>query len=367
MRKHILFVIILAYSILLGHSASADTLREASKSNSEKNVVILCYHQFHVKKLLDASASLDNAYTISIEDFRAQMDEIKREGYTVIPINDYLDYLAGKKDIPDKSVVITIDDGYLSVYKYAYPLLKSYKYPFTIYVYSDWIGATKLSMTWDVIREMDKSGIVTVGSHTRRHPYMTKPSFVHSPKYKEMIHDEVYNSKVAIEKEIGHPITTLAYPYGAYNEDVILEVIKSGYLAAVSVNSGSTNKNRNEWALNRMIVRNDTNMGMFISMLRNMPIDVDYTLLTPYDGQAVEAASVSFNARILNPDVISHPIHIYINGVDHTSELDLSKLNNGIITGSVTNYKKGYNMITIFSHDKATGCFREASWSFFSK
>ena len=343
------------------------TASESKKAEIKKNVLILCYHQFHVGTYKDASTSAANAYSISVADFKRQLDEIKKEGCTVISMDDYIDHLAGKKDIPEKSVIITIDDGYLSAYKYAYPLLKAYKYPSTFYVYSNWVGATKSSMTWDNVKEMDKSGFVTIGSHSRSHPYLTKPAITNSPKYKEILRDEIYNSKVIIEKELGHPITTFAYPYGTYNEDAILEVIKAGYSAAVSVKSGINNSSRDEWSMNRIIIRNDTGFRTFIALLNHYPIELDYALLTPYDGQTVQSASFSLSMNITNYQALSNTPKFYINGVDHTHQLDLSKINNGIITGSISGYKKGYNMITILSNDKATGGFREASWSFFAK
>lgn len=166
---------------------------------------------------------------------------------------------------------------------------------------------------------------------------------------------------------MGHSITTFAYPYGAYNEDTILEVIRSGYMAAVGVNSGVNDKTRNEWALNRMIVRHDTGINGFMAMLHNKPIGVDYSLLHPYDGQAVAAASCPLKVKIHNPDEITNVVYLFINGADHTKEIDLSKLNNGIITGSISGYKKGFNMITVLSRDKVSGSLREVSWSFFSK
>lgn len=340
---------------------------ESKKAEIKKNVLILCYHQFHVGTYKDTATSAANAYSVSVTNFKRQLEQIKKENYTVIPINDYIDYLAGKKDIPERSVIITIDDGYKSAYTYAYPLLKSYKYPFTVYVYSNWINTGTSSMTWDEIKDMEKSGLATIGSHSRSHPYFTKPAIVDSPKYKEILRDEIYNSKIIIEKELGHKITTFAYPYGAYNEDAILEVIKAGYNAAVSVKSGINDSSRDEWTMNRMIIRSDTTLSKFIAILNHYPIGIDYALLTPYDGQIIQSASFSLSMNITNYQVLSNTPKFYINGVDHTHQLDLSKVNNGIITGSISGYKKGYNMITILSNDKATGGFREASWSFFAK
>ncbi len=348
-------------------ASSTVSASESKKAEIKKNVLILCYHQFHVGEYKDQASAMANAYSISVANFKRQLDEIKRENFTVITIDDYIDYLAGKKDIPEKSVIITIDDGYKSAYTYAYPLLKSYKYPFTIYVYSNWINAGTISMTWDEIKEMEKSGLVTVGSHSRSHPYLTKPAITNSPKYKEILRDEIFNSKIIIEKELGHPITTFAYPYGAYNEDAILEVIKAGYNAAVSVKSGINDSSRDEWSMNRVIIRNDTGFHTFIALLNHYPIELNYALLSPYDGQTVQSASFSLSMNITNYQALSNTPKFYINGVDHTYQLDLSKLNNGIITGSISGYKKGYNMITILSNDKATGGYRQASWSFFAK
>lgn len=176
MKKYIILsFVFLLFLVSVPVSQAAET---------EKNVVILCYHQFTLGQSAYTPGKLDNSYSISVKDFQAQMEAIRKEGYTVIPIDDYLAYLADKKDIPDKSVIITIDDGYRSFYNYAYPILKVFKYPATVYVYTNWIGSGKSAMSWDDVRELDKSGLITIGSHSRRHPFMTKSHLSNLPTIK---------------------------------------------------------------------------------------------------------------------------------------------------------------------------------------
>ena len=81
------------------------------------------------------------------------MEYLARNGYRVIPLAQLARFLDGKEPLPRKSVVITIDDGYRSTYEIAYPILKKYGFPATVFLYSDFVGAAD-AMTWAQMKEM---------------------------------------------------------------------------------------------------------------------------------------------------------------------------------------------------------------------
>ena len=78
---------------------------------------------------------------VSAPQFEAQLDWLARNNYQVLRLADVAGFLAGKKALPQRSVVITIDDGYETVYRHAFPLLKKYGFPATLFVYTDFIGS----------------------------------------------------------------------------------------------------------------------------------------------------------------------------------------------------------------------------------
>ena len=91
---------------------------------------------------------------IRTSKFRNQMQAIQDLKMNVLSLEDFVLWKQGKKTIPDKSVLITIDDGWLSVYTDAYPILKEFEYPFTIYLYTNYIDRGGRSMTSEMIKEM---------------------------------------------------------------------------------------------------------------------------------------------------------------------------------------------------------------------
>jgi peptidoglycan/xylan/chitin deacetylase (PgdA/CDA1 family) len=190
-------------------------------------VAVLGYHQFEENST--------DPWILPSATFRAQMQALKDAGITVIPMDDLLAWRRGERAIPAKSAVITIDDGYETGYTNAWPILNEFNYPFTMYVYTQFVGAGPKSITWDQLREMSKAG-VDIASHSRSHDFMTKPR--HRSKkisYADWLIRELGGAKVTIEKEIGIPVTTFAFPYGKHNQQAQDEGMKDGYQALFTV------------------------------------------------------------------------------------------------------------------------------------
>lgn len=193
-------------------------------------VIVLCYHRFEDRP--------KDSLAISPKDFEAQLQALKDQGISVIPMEDFLAWRRGEKNIPAKSAVITIDDGYVSGYKVAWPLLQQFEYPFTMFIYTDYIkGGPKSggqSMTWDQLAEMRDAG-VDIGSHTTSHSALNARKGKTDEQYKEWLKGELAGSKEAIENKLGIQVKTLAYPYGLHNEIVRQVALESGYEAAFTV------------------------------------------------------------------------------------------------------------------------------------
>jgi peptidoglycan/xylan/chitin deacetylase (PgdA/CDA1 family) len=123
-------------------------------------VIVFCYHRFE-----------DNprdSLAIAPNEFRTQMKELKDNGIVVIPMKDMLAWRRGEKSIPPKSAVITIDDGYVSGYEVAWPILKEFGYPFTMFIYTNYVGAGGKSISWAQLEQMRDAG-VDIESHTVSH------------------------------------------------------------------------------------------------------------------------------------------------------------------------------------------------------
>ncbi len=171
--------------------------------NDYVRVAVLGYHDFSTTRKV-------KEMVIRPAKFRSQMQAIKDLKLNVITLEDFILWKQGKKTIPDKSVLITIDDGWKSVYTDAYPILKEFGYPFTIYLYTNYIDRGGSSMTSEMIHEMMKNGC-TIGSHSVSHPM---PSIIrkHQRKgaaaYKKFIDNELGESKKILELNPAHPVIT---------------------------------------------------------------------------------------------------------------------------------------------------------------
>jgi peptidoglycan/xylan/chitin deacetylase (PgdA/CDA1 family) len=198
--------------------------------NLKSQVIVLCYHRFEDKP--------KDSLAIKPADFEAQMQALKDNGITVISMTDFLAWRRGEKGIPEKAAIISIDDGYLSGYKVAWPILKKFGYPFTMFLYTDYIkGGPKSggqSISWDQLAEMRDAG-VDIEGHTASHSSLNARKGKTDEQYLAWLKGEIVDSKEILEKNLGIQIKAFAYPYGLHNETVRNVVKEAGYEAAFTV------------------------------------------------------------------------------------------------------------------------------------
>ncbi len=199
------------------------------------SAVIIMYHRFGDDRYPTTSINLDQ--------FDQQLAYLKTAGYQVLPLPEIVDALQHNKSLPDKTVGIAIDDGFATVYAEAWPRFKKYNFPFTLFVATDPIGSTDM-MSWDQVRELAKSPLVTIGNHTATHPYLERLSM-------EQVQTEIVTAQQRLIKELGITPTLFAYPYGEYDTAVMNEVKKFGFVAAFGQISGAIGPNSNMFVLSR--------------------------------------------------------------------------------------------------------------------
>jgi peptidoglycan/xylan/chitin deacetylase (PgdA/CDA1 family) len=198
--------------------------------NLKSEVIVLCYHRFEDRP--------KDSLAIKPADFEAQMQALKDGGITVISMDDFLAWRRGEKGIPEKAAIISIDDGYLSGYNVAWPILKKFGYPFTMFVYTDYIkGGPKSggqSISWDQLAEMRDAG-VDIEGHTVSHSSLNARKGKTDEDYLAWLKGEIVGSKEILEKNLGVRVKAFAYPYGLHNQTVRDVVKQAGYEAAFTV------------------------------------------------------------------------------------------------------------------------------------
>ncbi len=198
-------------------------------ANGYQAIPILCYHRFGPR-----AAKLN----VTGQAFEQQMEFLAKNGYTVVTMERLARFLDGKEALPAKTVAITIDDGYRSTYEIAYPILKKYGFPASVYLYTDFVGASD-ALTWAQMKEMIASGVITIQPHSKSHANLTQRLKDESEaRYKERIRREVDAPISVIKDRLSEPMFTFAYPYGDVNEYVVDLLVKDSIAQGVTVTPG---------------------------------------------------------------------------------------------------------------------------------
>jgi peptidoglycan/xylan/chitin deacetylase (PgdA/CDA1 family) len=200
-------------------------------------VVIFGYHRF-VNNVRRPDTE------ITPQAFEAQMEELKNKGISVIPMQDFLAWRRGEKAIPVKSAILTFDDGWKSQHEVAWPILKKYNYPVTLFIYTEGIRPGHFSggesMSWDQLAEMRDAG-VDIQGHTATHSDLRRPydkvakKKLSPAEYEEWLEKEIAGSKQLIEQKLGVRVNCFAVPYGFHNDHIREVVMKAGYEALFTV------------------------------------------------------------------------------------------------------------------------------------
>jgi len=196
---------------------------------NEVFVPILMYH--HIEVNPKPEDPIWASLFVTPEQLDSQLLYFKSNGYNTISLDDLYQSLTSNTLLPKNPIVLTFDDGYKSFYQNAYPLLKKYKMKATEFVITQ-VETAPAYLSWDEIIEMDKSGLIEFGAHTRHHPNL--PDLTENSAI-----DEIVGSKKDIEEHINKPVKWFAYPYGGYNNSIIDKVQKSGFVGAVSTIYGA--------------------------------------------------------------------------------------------------------------------------------
>jgi peptidoglycan/xylan/chitin deacetylase (PgdA/CDA1 family) len=209
-------------------AAGGAVVPHADRSGS---VACLCYHRFEPGK---------GELIINPPEFEAQMKKIKDLHLNVISMQDFLAWRRGEKSIPARSILISLDDGWISGYTDAWPILKKYNFPFTMFIYTDYVrGGPKSggkSMSWEQLEQMRDAG-VDIECHTVTHSDLRGAKHGKTAEqYADYLKNELVNSKDIIEQHLAIKVSAIAYPYGNYSTEVEQMCKQAGYEAAFTVN-----------------------------------------------------------------------------------------------------------------------------------
>ena len=251
-KKILIFISFLSCCWIIPDHALAIQPTKFYEYSNAKGITVINYHAFGENEEI-AHINTSKAR------FREQLMMLKQNGYTSISEAELVAYLQGHGRIPEKSVYLTIDDGYESVYTVAYPILKELGMQATLFVIVKEIelGSRKgvPMLNWSQIKEMADSNVMKIGNHTYDLHWRGNND---SPTYEAMllnqtkegqlltnearqqlIVDDVLKAKQLIEQHTSKQTTSFAYPYGAYDKFAEQAIKQAGYSIDYSTESGT--------------------------------------------------------------------------------------------------------------------------------
>lgn len=192
--------------------------------------VVLQYH--HVSDETPPSTST------SPGRFAMHLEYLATQGFAVVPLPELVDALRDGRSPSDRAVAITFDDGYISIYETAFPLLQRRGWPFTVFINSEPHDRGQTGfMSWEQLRELQASG-ATIANHTVSHPHLIRRAPAQDDQaWRDWVRMEIGAAERRIAGQTGRTVKLLAWPYGEFNQP-LLEIAESLGYAAFGQQSG---------------------------------------------------------------------------------------------------------------------------------
>lgn len=215
----------------------------SSGTTAASAVPILYYHSIAVES--------GNELRMPPEEFEEQMRYLSQNGYHVITLDQLYNAFYNNGSLPAKPIVITFDDGYSDNFTNAFPIMRKYNFPGTVFMVSGYIDGEGF-LTSDQLLQLQAAGW-TIGGHSQNHENLSKVS-------DEIAAQELKNSRAALESLLGRPLKYIAYPFGGFNTSIMELAQTDGYLAGFTTVRGWASPESNPYALQRIYCY--ANMGI---------------------------------------------------------------------------------------------------------
>ena len=219
----------LIFSLNINSNAEDNDSKYYSK---DEGVVSVMYHRFNETKYPSTN--------IQIDIFKQHLQIIKDSNFKFYHPKDFINQFNSPKK--NKKILITIDDGFLSFYDVAWPILKKNKIPFILFISTEPIG-NKGYMSWEQIKEIERSDFVMIGHHSHTHEYLIDKS------NKEFVSDIEKANKIFLEN-LGYIPKLFSYPFGEYSK-FMKDYISNNFILSFGQHSGVIDINKDKFELPR--------------------------------------------------------------------------------------------------------------------
>jgi len=327
-----------------------------SANDPAQSYRVLSYHDIR-DNVRESFKEWPESTAVDTRDLVLQLSWIKQNGFQPVSMQQIMDARRGGPALPEKAILLTFDDGFSSIYEKVFPLLKQFNYPAVIALVGEWIetpAGTPVQfgditvdrsqfVTWDQVREMQRSGLVEVASHTYglHQGVITNPQgnllpaavgriyraerpigqqYESDAEYAARIKADFERNSSLIAKQTGKRPRVMVWPYGAYNQTTADLARNAGMPISLNLESGPNTPQDDANRINRSLVMFDTGLAGLIRLLRQpasydgeeqplervVHIDLDYV----YDADPVQQeVNVS---KLLDRIYRLHPTTVYL-------------------------------------------------------
>jgi peptidoglycan/xylan/chitin deacetylase (PgdA/CDA1 family) len=242
-----------------------------AKSQESESAVIFMYHRFGETKYPSTN--------IRLEQFEKHLEYLSQNGYQVWPLSKIVRHLLEQKAIPKKTVALTIDDAYKSIYTEAFPRLKKFNFPFTVFVNTMPIdNGSKSYMSWEQMREMSEYG-AEFANHSISHDYLIPRDGEDKEAWHSRIGREIEIAQKRLQDELGAKTNQnpklFSYPFGEYTKETAEFIQSLGYVG-VTQTSGAIDGNSDTKMLPRFAMSESfADMDGFLLKLNTLPLPIE--------------------------------------------------------------------------------------------
>lgn len=266
-----------------------------SDALASSSAVVFMYHRFGESRYPSTN--------ITLKQFEYQLNYLEKNDYNVWPLSKIAEHIKQKKELPPKTVGLSIDDAYASIYTGAYPLLKSRNFPFTVFVNTNPVdNRSKAYLTWDNMREMSKHG-AEFANHSLSHDYFLPKKDESEDACTQRVTRDIQAAQKRLQEELGEETNEnpklFSFPFGEYSEKTANTIASLGYIGFTQA-SGAIGFESDTKALLRfpMAERYAHKKG-FLTKLNTLPLPVIQS--APYEPILTKNNPPRFHMKLKHP------------------------------------------------------------------
>ena len=227
-------------------------------ANGYQLVPVLAYH--------DLAVQAKGRMVMGAKGFEEQMRYLKNQGFHVLTLKEFVEFVSLARQLPKKSVLITFDDGYKSFLRFAYPVLKELGFSATLFIYTDYVANGGNAFTWPELKKLSEEGFF-VQAHSKSHGDMVRANNESAAEYDKRLEAELVQPKALFQKNLGYAPDILAYPYGRQDDAVVRRTKERGYAVAFTVRRQGSQSFVDPYRIHRIQIYPEMSMDEFSKSL----------------------------------------------------------------------------------------------------